>query len=124
MQGEIIVTTREQLQEIITSSLREMLPDFGATQLVKKAAPRGEQLDVDQAVEFLKEKGYPIQKRTIYGLVSKGEIPFTKFGKYLTFTPSELLTWARNKARKGHTAMDARAEAAAIISKNARRRGA
>jgi excisionase family DNA binding protein len=52
-------------------------------------------LSVDEAAELLS-----ISKRTIYGWVQQGRIPYRKAGRRVLFLESELLEWTRPDGRR------------------------
>jgi len=52
-------------------------------------------LSVDEAAELLS-----ISKRTIYGWVQQGRIPYRKAGRRLLFLESELLEWTKPDSRR------------------------
>lgn len=58
-------------------------------------APQDERMNIAQAAEFL---GLAIA--TIYGKVSRREIPVNKRGKHLYFYKSELEAWIRSGRKK------------------------
>lgn len=120
MANEIIVTTRAELEEIVSSSLRSLLPEL-AHFTQPRPKPMAERLTPDEAAIFLQEQGYKYSKNTLYALVSKGEVPYEKSGKYLMFATNELLAWARARSRKGRTNDDSRREAEEHLRKAARR---
>lgn len=74
-----------------------------------------ELLTIQQAAEFLHLSPF-----TIYGLVSRSEIPSMKRGKRLYFSKDELLTWVKG-SRRG-TASDAEKEAETFLA-NQNKRG-
>ena len=79
--NNIIVTTPEELERIITKSVAEAMagkvpqsePDF---------------ISIDQAAELVN-----LSKHTIYSMVNKREIPYYKRGKRLYFKKPELQNW-------------------------------
>jgi len=52
-------------------------------------------LSVDEAAELLS-----ISKRTIYGWVQQGRIPYRKAGRRVLFIESELLEWTKPDGRR------------------------
>src|SRR6478609_4128253 len=61
----------------------------------KIEAPAPELMTLSQAAEFLNRSS-----STIYGMVSRQEIPHTKKGKRLSFKRSELFSWLEEGRRK------------------------
>ncbi len=85
---KIILTTREELKEIILEVLQE---HFRPKEEIQ------ETLTLDQALEVLKDNGYPTSKAQVYRLTSSGEIPYGKYGNKLVFSRKELLQWASSQ---------------------------
>ena len=52
-------------------------------------------LSVDEAAELLS-----VSKRTIYGWVQQGRIPYRKAGRRVLFLESELLEWTKPDGRR------------------------
>lgn len=121
MANEIILTTRAELEEIITSSLRAMLPELVAPP-AEPTHTWAERLSAEEAAEYLNERGYKTSTNTLYKLSSRGEIPSEKYGKYLMFATSDLIAYAEGKTRRQRTKADAMREAEEEIRKSARRR--
>ncbi|HXB40698.1 MAG TPA: helix-turn-helix domain-containing protein [Bacteroidia bacterium] len=81
---KVIVTTQDELESLIQSSVRKALNE----QAVKPEASKIEFLNLKEAAKFLN-----LAPQTIYGLTSKRDIPFLKRGKKLYFKKSELENW-------------------------------
>lgn len=82
---QIILTSKDELENLIQSSIRKVLGEHG------KENPKNEQdriLSVKEAAAFLN-----LALQTLYGFTSKREIPFIKRGKKLYFRQSELESW-------------------------------
>src|SRR5688572_2532911 len=69
---------------------------------------REELLTIQQAAEFLK-----LSVPTIYGLVSRSNLPVNKRGKRLYFSNQELTDWVKEGRKK--TSAEIHSEAASII---------
>lgn len=72
------------------------------SRLEKAISEQANQPAPDQWLTLDELVGYDPAKRakqTFYGLVSRGEIPFHKSGKKLTFLKSEIDAWLRSKAQ-------------------------
>ena len=99
-----IVITPEQLGEVLKRAVLGALEEFNANSQDggrRKELP--ENINIDQAVEFLSENGYPTAKSQIYKFTSAGEIPHRKYGSVLVFNRTELLRWAESRT-KNHIA--------------------
>ncbi len=70
-------------------------------------------LTIDEAAQLIK-----LTKPTIYGLVSKSEIPVNKKGKRLYFSKQELIEWVMSGRKKTHSEMAADADN--FLTKNSR----
>lgn len=62
-----------------------------------------ELLSIDEAAKLIK-----LTKPTIYGLVHKNKIPYSKKGKRLYFKRSELLEWIESGKRTSKSELDRR----------------
>ena len=98
--------TFEQLPEALGRVLEELSELKGLiTQRQPQATEQQDQLlTIQQAGELLN-----LSVPTIYGLVSRSEIPHSKPGKRLYFSKKELLEWVQNSRRKTTTEIQAAA---------------
>lgn len=94
----IIVITPNELKSLISAALREHF-----TLSNNPTEPVSDTLSLSDAINFLKENGYPTSKGKIYQLTSQGSIPFGKYGNKLVFSRKELLIWASEKICKVKT---------------------
>jgi len=75
-----------QFEKLIVSIVSKLKSDEK-----KQSTPnKGRKLSIDEAVEYLWGKGIRLSKRTIYGMTSNRQIPHSKFGKTVLFSPDEL----------------------------------
>ena len=74
-------------------------------------------LTVTETAEFLK-----LAVPTIYGLIHNMEIPYSKKGKRVYFTKSELLEWIKTGRRKTMSEIKAEADNHLLRSRNVRRK--
>lgn len=79
--------------------------------------PPPKNLSINQAIIFLKEKGFIISTSSIYKLTSSKLIPFKKFGNRLVFSEKELRIWVENKTKVSY---ESKAESTKMISSSAR----
>ena len=110
--SDFIITTPDQLRQLFRQELKNFADEL-------KPSPQSSEdrwFDIDELSNYL--PGRPV-KQTIYGYVSKGEIPFHKTGKRLAFLKSEIDRWLQSKRRK--TREDIKAEAQKYI--NEKRKG-
>lgn len=77
-----ILNRLDNLQKTVSQSTKTTEPDKFFT--------------LDELVQYDPEKR---AKQTFYGLVSRGEIPYHKRGKRLTFLKSEIDVWLRSASR-------------------------
>jgi len=110
---EFIVTTQERLEEIIETAVARTVFNLSGTPAKKEKS----NLDIEEAIELLTERGYRVSKSLIYSLTYRKLIPFKKFGGTLMFEKEELLSWAQRRASRDHGA-----DAIKQISKSAQRR--
>ena len=91
--SNIIVTTPEELRAIVSEAVSGILP---------KQSSGKKQIDtitLNDALELLKEHGYPTSKAKIYKLTSTGKIPCKTYGNKLVFSRKEVLHWAENQTK-------------------------
>ena len=112
--SEIIVTTRAELCDIIAQELAKCLARHKPT-----GDNKVDTISIDSAVEYLGELGYHITKNTLYGLMSREAIPYSKIGRKTIFSRKELRSWVEDRAMR-HT--PSRERQAAILSKKASRK--
>lgn len=109
----MILMTPDQLEGVLFKALEK----FQATRPeAKRELP--ENINIDQAVELLRENGYPTAKTQIYKFTSAGEIPYRKYGSVLVFSRAELLKWAESRT-KNHTA--GHGDTVLSVARNARK---
>lgn len=102
-----------ELEILIQNSVRKALTESVKNQTGMQ--PEADQLlNMREAAAFLNLKPY-----TIYGMVSRGEIPVNKKGKKLMFLRSELLDWVKSGRRK--TSSEIEAEATSYLKPKSRR---
>ena len=92
---EIIVTSKEELENIINSSVRKAINE----QKITSDHPTQDKiLSIQEATIFLN-----LAKQTLYGFTSRNEIPFIKRGKKLYFQKSDLENWLLVGKRKSNS---------------------
>jgi excisionase family DNA binding protein len=95
---QIIVTSKDELEDLIHKSVRRILSENG------KQTTQTEQdkiLTIQQASKYLN-----LAPQTLYGFTSKNEIPFIKKGKKLYFLRSELENWLMEGNRKSRSQIE------------------
>jgi hypothetical protein len=110
--SNIIVTTPEELRAIVSEAVLGILPKQSSGQ---------QQIDtitLNDALELLKEHGYPTSKAKIYKLTSTGKIPCKTYGNKLVFSRKEVLHWAENQTKPKHEPD----KVSLILAKSARRK--
>jgi hypothetical protein len=90
--SDIIVTTFEQLEEVVVQALKKVLP-------MKEEEPNSppDTGSLAQAIAFLQENGYLMSKSKLYKLTSAEQIPFRHFERRLVFSRKELLEWIKSQ---------------------------
>lgn len=83
--------TPSELQHLIESSIQKIL----SSQKEVEHTNQDELLTVEQAATFLS-----LSKPTIYGLISKGELPVMKRSKRCYFSKKELIAYLKDGRRK------------------------
>ncbi|MDH6310730.1 excisionase family DNA binding protein [Dysgonomonas sp. PFB1-18] len=90
---EFILTTPEQLDEIVQNAIKKVLPDK------KKDKPPKipDTYSVEQALSFLLENGYKLSKSKLYKMTADKLLPFRYFGRRIIFSRHELLKWVEQQ---------------------------
>lgn len=86
---EFILTTPEQLDEIVQKAIKKVLPTK------KEESPQRipDTCSVEQALSFLLERGYKLSKSKLYKMTANKLLPFRYFGRRIIFSRDELLKW-------------------------------
>jgi excisionase family DNA binding protein len=87
----IIVTTKDELEGIIESSVRRAF----STHVPQENSNQDDFLTISQAAEYLN-----LAKQTLYGFTSTNQIPFIKKGKKLHFRKADLQAWVLEGKQK------------------------
>lgn len=73
------------------------LKELVKTLAVKNKPEESDSFSLDDALKYINGRGLPIQKSTIYKMVSSGTIPHRKMCGRLIFFRDELDIWFNNK---------------------------
>jgi len=79
--NDIIVTTPAELERLVSRFVKEALSG-------QSKSTDSEFVGIEEAAESVN-----LSKHTLYGMVSRRELPFYKRGKKLYFKPCELQAW-------------------------------
>lgn len=110
--SNIIVTTPEELRAIVSEAVSGILPKQSSGQR------QIDTITLNDALELLKEHGYPTSKAKIYKLTSTGKIPCKTYGNKLVFSRKEVLHWAEKQTKPKHEP----GKVSLILAKSARRK--
>jgi len=109
----LIDVTMSEFHQLIESTVQKCLEENLPKE---KQDDSDELLNADQTAKFL-----GIAKSTLYGLTSKGEVPFMKRKKKLYFSKKELMGYLRGGKHKSIKELNA--EADAYLSKTTKKGG-
>src|SRR5690554_4568421 len=88
----------ENLIVLKKSDLEQLLKEAAEKVLNARQTSRKENLDIDEAIEYLGSLGVDVPKSTMYRHTSSGKIPFYRFGeRKLMFKADELEEWASDQ---------------------------
>lgn len=90
---KIILTTPEQLEEIVQNAVKKALPDKEET----KPQKIPDTCSIEQALKFLAENGFQLSKSKLYKLTADKALPFRYFGRRIIFSRQELLQWVQQQ---------------------------
>lgn len=112
--NEIILTTPEQLDEIIQQAVKKALSSV--TEDKPQKIPNT--CSVEQALAFLSENGYKLSKSKLQKLTANKILPFRYFGRWIIFSRDALLQWIEK-----HTISSSNPdEALLVLAASARRK--
>jgi hypothetical protein len=92
----IILTTPEELRAIVSEAVSCILPKPVSNQ------SGIDTITLNDALDLLKEHGYPTSKAKIYKLTSAGTIPCKVYGNKLVFSRKAILEWAEHQTKPKH----------------------
>lgn len=119
MDNNIVVTTPEQLREIVGHAVEAIIPKLAEYRRQTTEVKPSDNLSINEAVAYLNELGAPATQSSLYNLTYRGQIPHRKIGRRTVFSRKELSEWVASRTRYPE---DARAEVAHRIAKSAKRR--
>ena len=90
---ELIITTKEQLSELIEDSIRKAL---SGSEQKREVLKKDKLLTMSELREYLPEKP---ARQTVYGWVTNNKIPYEKHGSKLFFKKSKIDAWLDNGRR-------------------------
>lgn len=99
---EFIITTPEQLDEIVQQAIKKALPENRE----EKPPKIPDTCSVEQALSFLLENGYKLSKSKLYKLTAKKILPFRYFGRRIIFSRDELLKWIEKQTMPSSNTSD------------------
>lgn len=112
--NEIILTTPEQLDEIVQKAVKKVFP--GQQESKPQNVP--DTCSVEQALSFLLENGYKLSKSKLYKMTADKLLPFRYFGRRIIFSRNELLKWIEKQTIPSSNAN----ETLLAIAENARKK--
>lgn len=90
----------ETLTLLSKSEIQNMIDDAITNFLNKPIVKPSLNLSPKEAIIYLAEIGYKCSESQLYKLTMKNEIPFTKYGRRMSFTKHELSEWTETKKTK------------------------
>jgi predicted DNA-binding transcriptional regulator AlpA len=88
----IILTTPDELRAIVSEAVSGVIPKQVSNNQI-------DTLTLNDALELLREHGYPTSKAKIYKLTSAGTIPCKIYGNKLVFSRKAVLEWADSQTK-------------------------
>lgn len=129
MEGQQIITvTPDQLQLMIeagvTRAIDRVVPKLANyIRETDRAKEFHDELNIDQAIEFLSKRGCVLTRAAIYQRTHKGTIPHGRIGtRKLVFSRRKLTEWLESQIKEELTAVEAVEEAGRMISEQVSKR--
>lgn len=95
-----IILSDIELELRIEKKTQQVVQQFLKENLKTKITSRKTNLDSQEAIEFLESIGYKCSTSLLYKLTMRNEIPFSKFGRRISFDANELTEWVENQKSK------------------------
>jgi excisionase family DNA binding protein len=90
----LVVLKREDLEELLKQISEKTNAEVAAA---AEPAPKLK-MNIDEALNYINEQGYPISKSTMYKHTMAGTIPFRRFGeRKIVFDRDELDQWVSER---------------------------
>ena len=115
----------ENLVILKRGDLEDLLKQVAANTKAEAAAESARKLkmNIDEALIYLNEQGYPISKSTMYKHTMAGTIPFSRFGeRKIIFDLNELDQWI-SKRLTGNDSTGRVDEITNTVAEKARKKG-
>lgn len=90
---EKALLNKSELSYLIRSELADFFSEDNYQKLINKKSisTQCHAMNMDEAVKYLKDKGYEMKKNTLYKHTANGTIKFNRFGKRkIVFTKEQL----------------------------------
>jgi len=95
-----IILSDIELDLKIKKKVQQEVQQFINEILKTKIITRKTNLDMTEGIEFLESIGYKCSISLISKLTMKDEIPFSKFGRRISFNTDDLTKWVENQKSK------------------------
>jgi len=95
-----IILTDEELDLRIEKKAILIVQKMLGLSIEKQAVPRKTNLDMAEAIEYLYSIGYKCSKSSLSKFTMKEEIPFSKFGRRVSFNTDDLARWVETRKSK------------------------
>jgi len=89
-----------EIENLINAAVDRKFAEAMKLNVPTPAPIRSANLDPNDAIEYLNSIGYKCSLSQLYKASAKCEIPFTKYGRKLTFQGDELTKWVDSKKSK------------------------
>lgn len=129
MEGQQIITvTPDQLQLMIdagvTRAIDRVVPKLASyIREADRAKEYQDELNIDQAIEFLSTRGCVLTRPAIYQRTHKGTIPHGHIGnRKLVFSRKKLTEWLESQIKEELSSVEATEESGRLISEQVSKR--
>ncbi len=116
---DLVILKRKDLEEILKQVVEKANSEVAAA----AAEPAHKlKMNIDEAIAYLNEQGYPIAKSTMYKYTMAGTIPFRRFGeRKIVFDREELDQWASERLT-GNDSAEKASNITNTVAKSARKK--
>ena len=107
MKKQFFMLTEDEIENLVERITNNLKKSYESQNRIQE----NEFLTIDEAAKLVK-----LSKPTLYGLVHKKSIPYSKKGKRLYFQKSELLDWIKSGKTETRSSLENKADQ--YLSKN------
>lgn len=92
----ILITTEDQLETIVRRAMQSLLNEVPQN---KAAREFPDLMNIEEAYDFIRERGVRISMGYMYRLASIDDLPVMRIGRSLVLKKDDLIDWAKRRTK-------------------------